>query len=71
MALDSRPLARTAGETLFLSRFGRESLPYMYVGTAVHFTLLSYVYGIAIQKHPLNRVIGFACWQFAILSFGL
>ena len=64
-------IARTAGDTLFLSRFGRESLPYMYVGTSVLLMLLSYVYGMATKKYLLNRVISLVCWQLAILFFGL
>ncbi len=64
-------IARTAGDTLFLSRFGREFLPYMYVGTAALLTPLSSVYGFGARRYPLNRVISFACWALATLSFGL
>ena len=64
-------IARTAGDTLFLSRYGRELLSYMYIGTAVLVSLLSYVYGKGAEKCALNRVIGFACVLLAILALGL
>jgi len=64
-------IARTAGDTLFLSLYGRELLSYMYIGTAVVVGLLSYVYGMAAKKYALNWVIGFACALLAIFALGL
>ncbi len=53
-------VARTVGDTLFLTRFGSERLPLMYVSTALLVALISFAYSS-----------GFGRWSFATMVGGV
>ena len=57
-------VARTVGDTLFLSRFALNDLSYMYVGTALVVCAVSFVYSLFVRHHPISWLIGFSCLVF-------
>ena len=64
-------IARTAGDTLFLSAYGRDFLSYMYIGTALVVGLLSYVFGTYARNVSLSRIIIVACGCLAVCCLAL
>lgn len=59
-------VARTTFDTLFLSQFGYENLSYMYLGTAVVVSAVSFTYGTMVSKLSIVRLIGLSV---ALLTF--
>jgi HEAT repeat protein/ATP/ADP translocase len=60
-----RGLGEVSADTLFISRFGAESLPYLYVGLGLVSMVVALAYGAAIGRFDRRRVlvgvlIGFA-----------
>ena len=47
-------VSRTVGDTLFLSRFGAESLAYMYIVTASLVGVASYAFGVWTAGYRLT-----------------
>ena len=64
-------IARTAGDTLFLSAYGRDFLSYMYIGTALVVGLLSYAFGTYARNVSLSRIIIVACGCLAVCCLAL
>jgi HEAT repeat protein/ATP/ADP translocase len=64
-------VARTAGDALFLSRYGAGLLSYMYVGTAGVVIVASYVLGTLSSKLPVSRLIQWSCVALCLLLLGL
>ena len=64
-------IARTAGDTLFLSSYGRDFLPYMFIGTPLVVSVLSYAFGTYLRKFALSQVIMVACVFLASCCMGL
>jgi ATP/ADP translocase len=53
-------IARTIGDTIYLTRFGAGRLPLMYVGTAIVIAVLSFAYARVAAHWPVAKVIGMA-----------
>ena len=51
-------IARTVGDTLFLTRYSGHQLSYMYLGTALSVSLASYTCGAWAGRVPIARFIG-------------
>ncbi len=66
-------LAKPAGNAIFLSRFGSEALPYMFILTALVAAVISTAYSRALKYFTLLRVnlwsLGLCC--MTLFSFGL
>ena len=64
-------IARSAGDTLFLTRFSLDYLSYMYVGTAIVVICASYTYGTFASRIPLGRLIIRTCILLILLLVAL
>lgn len=51
-------VARTVGDTLFLTRFGSQRLPVMYIGTALLVAFISFLYSTGVGRFPFTTILG-------------
>ena len=64
-------IARSAGDTLFLTRFSLDYLSYMYIGTAIVVICASYTYGTFASRIPLGQLIIRTCILLILLLVAL
>jgi len=64
-------IARSVGDTLFLTRFSIDYLSYMYVGTAIVVICAAYAYATFASRLSLGRLIVRTCLLLIFLLIGL
>src|SRR5947207_2941709 len=64
-------VARTVGDTLFLTRFGSQRLPLMYIGTAALIGLIAFVYSSGFGRWPLSTIIGVVAVVLVVAAIGV
>ena len=64
-------LARTVGDTLFLTRFGSQRLPVMYIGTATLIGLIAFLYSSAFGRWSVSAIIGLIAAALVVSAVGV
>jgi AAA family ATP:ADP antiporter len=64
-------VARTVGDTLFLTRFGSERLPLMYIATAGLVGLIAFVYSSGFGRWPASTIIGVVAAVLVVAAIGV
>ncbi len=64
-------VGRTAGDTLFLDRYGADALAYMYLGTASIVGLFSLAFGLLAGRFPLSRLVAGVAVLLSFMALGV
>src|SRR5258705_11849356 len=64
-------VARTVGDTLFLTRFGSQRLPLMYIATAALVGLIAFTYSSGFGRWPVSTIIGAVAALLVVAAIGV